>query len=172
MEMNQPSEEVIRAVIKDRNWKLSDLRVGQDLLNKSVSPACSLWTLQDQHIPGAALVRFAVMADGKLIARTGDMGGLTRVLRECLSADAETWAQAVAGYIDATSPKVIREGDVSYVKELRAAGVGDATPALRMLGDDSELRFVMARGDGRTIRVLALVPKDGPVQVTQTPVAR
>ena len=163
------SREMLLAVLQGSDWRERDVSVMADDVK---SPSCSMWLARNGWIPGAGVIRFALTAEGKLLGSTGDMTGLTRVLRDCVSEDAVAWAKLVAAYVDATSPKVILESDVTDVTLLKAAGHSQPTPTLRAEGDGSGLRFVMRRGDGRVLAVQALVPKQGPVQVTQTPVER
>ena len=169
MQVNQPSDDVLNAVLKGTNWRAQDVSVAVDPVLKPSTPACSLWVAQDKRVPQAGLVRFALAADGKLLAGSDDMSGLTRVLRECLREDAATWAQAVALYVNAMAPQVLREGDLD-AQQLRKAGVTSANPSLRVHGGEAELRFVMRLHDLNVVSVTARVPQRGPVRVAMQPV--
>ena len=163
-----PSDEVLRELAG--RFDLKDLHVAPDSRNKSVSPTCSLWTLQHNYIPGAAVVNFALRPDGKLLASVGDMNGLTRVLHECVSDDVVTWARVISAYSDATVPKVLLDSDSLDLQRLRAKGELDAAaPLMRPLGDGRELRFFIWHWErSRAFRVWAWVPARGPVAMART----
>ncbi len=156
-------EAVQRAVLQGSNWRAADLRVEPDPLLRATA-SCSLFVGRHARIPEAGMVRVALDRDGKAIARTGDMVGLTRVLQQCVQADAMTWAQTVAVYVNAMAPKVVNSDDVIAMGTLKRAQVEDVQPTLKQVEGGTELRFFMWL-PSRYFRVTAFVPASGATRV-------
>lgn len=154
---------VQRAVLQGSSWQAADLRVEPDPLLRATA-SCRLFVGRHARIPEAGMVRVALDRDGKAIARTGDMAGLTRVLQQCVQADALTWAQTVAVYVNALAPKVVNSDDVIAIDTLKRAQVEDVQPTLKQVDGGTELRFVMWL-PSRYFRVTALVPASGATRV-------
>ena len=155
---------VQRAVLQGSNWQAADLRVEPDPLLRATA-SCSLFVGRHARIHEAGMVRVALDRGGKVLARTGDLNGLTRVLHECVQANALTWAQTVAVYVNAMAPNVVNSGDAIELGTLKAAGVADALPSLKPVEGGTELRFVMALPVSRYFRVTAWVPASGATRV-------
>ncbi|MBP7451565.1 MAG: hypothetical protein KA914_02090 [Ottowia sp.] len=160
----ESTELIKRTVLQGSGWEAEDLEIEADPLLKS-NASCRLLVGGNTRIPGAGLIRLALDPDGRVMARTGDMTGLTRVLHECVQADAFTWAQTLAVYVNAMAPKVINSGDLSLLGTLKAAGAEDVLPTLKQVDGGTELRFVMWLPVSRYFRVTALVPAGGPTRV-------
>ena len=159
----ESTELIKRTVLQGSGWEAEDLEIEADPLLKS-NASCRLLVGGNTRIPGAGLIRLALDPDGRVMARTGDMTGLTRVLHECVQADAFTWAQTLAVYVNAMAPKVINSGDLSLLGTLKAAGEEDVLPTLKQVEGGAELRFVMVP-PSRYFRVTAFVPAGGPTRV-------
>ena len=157
-------EAVQRAVLQGSSWQAADLRVEPDLLLRATA-SCRLFVGRHARMPEAGMVRVALNQGGKVLARTGDLTGLTRVLQQCVQADALTWAQTVAVYVNALAPQVVNGGDAIELGTLKAAGVADALPTLKPVDGGTELRFVMVLPVSRYFRVMALVPASGATRV-------
>ncbi len=170
MNENTLTEPTLRAVLQGSDWQAADVKVERDPTLKS-SSRCSLYVARNTRIPGAGMLRFALAGDGKLMARTGDLTGLAQLLRQCVTEDAQQWAQAVACYVDALAPQVIGASDVRDTAKLSAAGLADVAPSLQQLNGATELRFVMKRPVARYFHVKAVLPAHGPVSVDVQPVA-
>ena len=160
---------VQRAVLQGSSWQAADLRVEPDPLLRATA-SCRLFVGRHARMPEAGMVRVALDEGGKVLARTGDLTGLTRVLQQCVQADALTWAQTVAVYVNALAPQVVNGGDAIELGTLKAAGVADALPTLKPVDGGTELRFVMVLPASRYFRVMAFVPASGPTRVDTHPI--
>ena len=154
---------VQRAVLQGSSWQAADLRVESDPLLRATA-SCSLFVGRHARMPEAGMVRVALDQGGKVLARTGDLNGLTRVLRQCVQADALTWAQTVAVYVNAMAPKVVNSDDVIAIDTLKQAQVEDVQPTLKQVDGGTELRFFMWL-PSRYFRVTAFVPTSGATRV-------
>ena len=157
------STETIERVLQGSSWDAKDLVIEAEPLLVA-NPSCRLIIGRHKRIPGAGMIRAALDRDGKVIARTGDMAGLTRVLQQCVQADALTWAQTVAVYVNAMAPKVVNSDDVIAVGTLKRAQVEDVQPTLKQVDGGTELRFFMWL-PSRYFRVTAFVPASGATRV-------
>ena len=159
----ESTELIQRAMLQGSGWEAEDLEIEADPLLKS-NASCRLLVGGNTRIPGAGLIRLALDPDGRVMARTGDMTGLTRVLHECVQADAFTWAQTLAVYVNAMAPKVVNSDDVIAIGTLKRSQVEDVLPTLKQVDGGTELRFFMWL-PSRYFRVTAFVPTSGATRV-------
>lgn len=165
------TDEVLALVLQGTGWQPADVVLSSDDGMAALSsPSCRFYDASNNAIPGAGVMRFVLDGHGALLARSGDMEGLARLLRSCMPphADALLWARMLAAFSCVLSPTVITPDDKLAQATMPAGRY--VPPTMHRTNGDTHVGFLAQHHNRRVFLVQAALPASGPVHINMQPV--
>ena len=108
------NEEALNSMLRKTGWNKNQFAlIDKSDFSEISSEKCRFFAAYNNTVPGAGVMNFVLDDAGRLVASSGDMNGLSDILRTCLPSDAgaSLWAELISAFSSTVHPNLVGERD-------------------------------------------------------------